>query len=179
MAYGDTQTVPDTDQGAADGATVENTYAPKTAQQNAWVADYPNEDRLYRDDKERAEAAGVTGVDKIDYAEALRNYESRSDVELFANRRAREYATAFEDQDFARLAVQTAGPIQSSTLGSTTVVLGDDFTDVLGTDGGPGADNVAGTADDPADSPDGTDDSIQNPDGTTTTQNADGTTTTA
>lgn len=129
MAYGDKQTVPDEDRNAGDGATVENTYAPKTAQQNAFVADYPNEDRLYRDDKQRAEEAGVTGVDKIDYAEALRNYESRSDVEPFANRRAREYADAFEDQDFARAAVQEAGPFQSSTVGSTTVAEGDEAGD--------------------------------------------------
>lgn len=153
MAYGDTQTVPDDDQNASANATVSNTYEPKTAQQNAWVADYPNEDRLYREDKERAAAAGVTGVDKIDYAAALRNYESRSDVELFINRRAREYADTFEEQNFARQAVQTAGPIQSSTLGSTTVVQGDDYVDVAG---GPGPDGILGTADDTGDGKDDT-----------------------
>lgn len=130
MAYGDTY--------PAAGGAPEYTYAPKTAQQDPFVADFPNEDRLAREDAERAAAAGVTGVDKIDYAEALRNYESRSDVELFRNRRAREYADAFEAQDFARQAAQEAGPLQSSTLGSTTVVKGDDYTD--GPDAGTGDD---------------------------------------
>ncbi len=121
MAYGD-------EYPAANGAPA-YTYAPQTAQQDPFIADYPNEDRLYREDKTRAEAAGVTGVDKIDYAEALRNYESRSDVELFVNRRAREYADKFEAQDFSRQAAQQAGPFQSSTLGATTVVKGDNYTD--------------------------------------------------
>lgn len=134
MAYGDTST---SSTGSPDGEKT-YVYAPKTAQQNDFVADYPNEERLRLDDARRAAEAGVTGVDKIDYAEALRNYESRSDVELFANRRAREYAVNFEDQDFARAAAQQAAPLQSSTLGSTTVVKGDVYTD--------GAD--AGTADD-------------------------------
>lgn len=145
MAYGDTQTV--------DGQTY--TYAPKTAQQDAWVADYPNEDRLKREDEARAAAAGVTGVDKIDYAEALRNYESRSDIELFANRRAREYGTTFESQDFARSAAQEAGPLQSSTLGSTTVVKGDTAGDglVVAGDAGDGDETTGGTAGRPGTAP--------------------------
>lgn len=159
MAYGETNT---STSGADDGE-VTYTYAPKTAQQNAWVADYPDEDRLFREDAERAAAAGVTGVDKIDYAEALRNYESRSDVEPFANRRAREYATAFEDQNFARVAVQTAGPVQSSTVATTTVVAGDDYTDTT-TYTGPGADTVPYTADDTTTvGPDQHDDVVDDP----------------
>lgn len=143
MAYGDTNT---SSTGSPDGEET-YTYAPKTAQQNAFVADYPNEDRLKRDDERRAKEANVTGVDKIDYAEALANYESRSDVELFANRRAREYATTFAAQDFTRTAAQEAAPFQSSTLGSTTVVKGDAYTD------GPDA----GTADDVVTAPSGGD----------------------
>ena len=143
MAYGETNT---SDSGSVQGE-VTYTYAPKTAQQNEFISDYPNEDRLQREDAERARLAGVTGVDKIDYAEALRNYESRSDVELFANRRAREYATTFEAQDFSRARAQEAAPLQSSTLGSTTVVFGDAYTD--------GAD--AGSADDVVTPPSGGD----------------------
>ncbi len=155
MAYGDEIT---TTSGAEDGE-VTYTYAPKTAQQNAFLTDYPNEDRLNREDAERAAAAGVTSVDKIDYAEALRNYESRSDVELFVNRRAREYADTFEAQNFARQAAQEAAPLQSSTLGSTTVVKGDDFTDTMGGGDPDGAGPLT-------DSPDGQDDVVVQPDRT-------------
>lgn len=102
-------------------------YKPRSAQANAWVAGYANEDALKREDDERAEAAGVTGADKIDYAAALRNYESRPDAELFANRRAREYAVDFEDQDFARVTVDLAGPVQTSTIGTTSVADGAGF----------------------------------------------------
>lgn len=143
MPYGEENT---STTGSPDGE-VTYTYAPKTAQANEFVADYPNEDRLKRDDERRAAEAGVTGVDKIDYAEALRNYESRSDVELFVNRRAREYADTFEAQDFARAAAQEAAPLQSSTLGSTTVAEGDDFTDTT-TYVSAGADATPHTADD-------------------------------
>lgn len=105
-------------------------YTVTTAQDQ--VASYKEEDAIEREDQARAAAAGVTSVDKIDYAEALRNYESRPDVELFVNRRAREYADTFEAQNFARQSAQEAHPQQSSTLGSTTVVEGDDFTDADG-----------------------------------------------
>lgn len=96
-------------------------YKPRPAQANAWVAGYANEDALKREDDARAQAAGVTSADKIDYAASLRNYESRPDAELFANRRAREYAVNFEDQDLFRLNVDIAGAAQSSTIGTTSV----------------------------------------------------------
>lgn len=133
------------------------TYTVKTAQDS--VAEYAEEDRLQREDEARAAAAGVTGVDKIDYAAALRNYESRPDVELFLNRRAREYADTFGEQDFARQAAQTAHPQQSSTLGSTTVVEGDDYVDVAG---GPDPDGTGPATT----SPDGRDDTVVAPDRT-------------
>lgn len=98
------------------------TYKPRSAQ--AQVAGYAEEDALKREDDARAAAAGVTSADKIDYAAALRNYESRPDAELFANRRAREYAVDFADQDFARVTIDLAGPVQSSTIGTTSVVDG-------------------------------------------------------
>lgn len=56
------------------------------------------------DDAELAEEAGVTNGKNVDYEEALRNYESRADVETLANRRAREGAASFDEQSFARTA---------------------------------------------------------------------------
>lgn len=100
-------------------------YKPRTAQ--AQVLSYKDEDALKREDDARAEAAGVTSADKIDYAASLRNYESRPDAELFANRRAREYAVDFEDQDFARQTVDLAGAVQTSTVGTTSVPAGQGY----------------------------------------------------
>ena len=54
------------------------------------------------DARARADAANVLGVQFIDYAEALTNYEARGDVEPLAQRRAREASTTFAGQDFAR-----------------------------------------------------------------------------
>lgn len=159
MAYGDTYTSQPGSEGDGADKTVSYTFAPTTAQGQPYLGDYAKEQRLFLEDAERAAAAGVTGVDKIEYAEALRNYESRSDVELFLNRRAREYATDFNAQDFARQAAQEANMLQSSTLGSTTVVKGDDYVDVAG---GPDPDG-AGPA---TTSPDGTDDAVIAPDRT-------------
>lgn len=54
------------------------------------------------DGKELAEEAGVVNPAHVDYVEALENYESRSDVEPLAARRAREAGTSFSDADFVR-----------------------------------------------------------------------------
>lgn len=54
------------------------------------------------DDKELADEAGVVNPAHVDYNEALKNYESRDDVESLANRRAREAGTSFSDADFVR-----------------------------------------------------------------------------
>lgn len=112
MAYGDTYTTEDGTQ---------YTVQPRPAQANAFVAGYENEDAVKRDDERRAALAGVTDVSYIDYAEALENYESRPDAEPLANRRARENAVAFADQDFARETIDIAGGLQSSTVGTTSV----------------------------------------------------------
>lgn len=149
MAYGDTVT---STSGSPDGE-VTYTYAPTSAQGQPFVAGYAAEMALYLDDQRRAEAAGVTGVDKIDYAAALRNYESRPDVELFLNRRAREYADTFEAQNFTRQQIQIATPQQSSTVGPTSVVEGDDFVDVAGGGDPDGTGPLT-------DSPDGKDDTV-------------------
>ena len=130
MAYGQTYT-------DAEGNTY--TYAPKTAQQNEFITEFGVEDRLRIQDKARADAAGVSGVEYIDYAEALKNYEDRSDTELLVNRRARENATDFAQQNFARRRVQEAGATQPSTVGSTTVVFGDNAGDRFTTDANTGA----------------------------------------
>lgn len=68
------------------------------------------------DDAELAEEAGVTNGKNVDYEEALRNYESRADVETLANRRAREGAASFDEQSFAR----TADPEGVVTASSAT-----------------------------------------------------------
>lgn len=73
-------------------------YNPVTAQQvigSTFAADV-------NDGKELAEEAGVVNPAHVDYVEALKNYESRSDVETLANRRARDNGTAFSDTDFVR-----------------------------------------------------------------------------
>ena len=54
------------------------------------------------DGKELADEAGVVNPAHVDYDAALKNYESRSDVETLAARRAREAGTAFSDTDFVR-----------------------------------------------------------------------------
>lgn len=52
--------------------------------------------------KQLAEEAGVTDAAYADYAEALKNYEARDDVETLAERRAREFGVSFEDASFRR-----------------------------------------------------------------------------
>lgn len=99
-------------------------YKPRSAQANAFVVEATKEGALYLEEIARAKAAGVTDANKIDYAAALLNYDSRPDTENFANRRAREFAVNFTDQDFARVAVSIAGPVQNSTIGTTSVNVG-------------------------------------------------------
>jgi len=50
----------------------------------------------------RADTANVRHVSFISYAAALTNYESRSDVESLAHRRARDVGTTFAATDFVR-----------------------------------------------------------------------------
>lgn len=54
------------------------------------------------DAKARAATANVSGVQFIDYAEAMDNYAARSDVEPLSQRRAREAAATVAGQDFVR-----------------------------------------------------------------------------
>lgn len=49
-----------------------------------------------------AETAGVRHWSYINYDAQMTNYESRSDVETLAHRRAREAGDQFSDTDFAR-----------------------------------------------------------------------------
>lgn len=71
----------------------------ETADQNAQVG---MDDSVNEDAKTRAANANVSGVQFIDYADAIDNYQARSDVEPLWQRRAREAAAQVADQDFAR-----------------------------------------------------------------------------
>lgn len=73
-------------------------YKPKTSQDV--VA--PHLDPLADEDAKRAADAGVKDSAFVDYEDALHNYESRSDVETLAARRAREGGWKFEDAAFRR-----------------------------------------------------------------------------
>lgn len=94
-------------------------YKPRSAQ--AQVLGYAEEDALVREDKEFAAANGVTAPEFVNYAAAMENYESRPDTEPLAQRRARENAVAFADQNQFRATVDLAGPVQSSSVGTTSV----------------------------------------------------------
>lgn len=74
-------------------------YDPKTAQEV--VAEYPG-DTVTTAANAAAATAGVRRPEYIDYDAALTNYESRSDVETLAHRRAREAGDQFSDTDFVR-----------------------------------------------------------------------------
>ena len=52
--------------------------------------------------EEAAAAAGVKDAAFINYAEALEAYESRSDIEDLAHRRARDFPVDFDDASFMR-----------------------------------------------------------------------------
>lgn len=73
-------------------------YKPVTAQ----VAINETYAKTVDDGAELAEEAGVVNSAHVDYDEALKNYESRSDVETLAARRARDNGTSFSDTDFVR-----------------------------------------------------------------------------
>lgn len=69
-------------------------------------------------ERQKAVTAGVTRTEYVDYATALENYESRDDVEPLVERRAREAATAFADQDFRRSGVGSIAVLTSPADGN-------------------------------------------------------------
>lgn len=69
-------------------------------------------------EKEFAEEHGVTSAAYVDYEEALKNYESREDVETLAERRAREFGVTFDAASFRR----ETDAVDNTGLGSTDVV---------------------------------------------------------
>lgn len=85
-------------------------YKPVTAQ------DVADAGALDRENAERAEKAKVSDVSRIDYVEALKNYESRSDVETLAQRRARENGTSFETTDKAAKVTEEVAPIKTENV---------------------------------------------------------------
>lgn len=58
--------------------------------------------------REAAETAGVSNAAYIGYAAALNTYQSRTDIETLADRRARENGTTFAAGDFMRQAAYDA-----------------------------------------------------------------------
>lgn len=73
---------------------------PKTAQDV--IAESGGDTSLDDAARAAADAANVSRNSYVNYAAALTNYEARADIESLANRRAREAATTFAAQDFAR-----------------------------------------------------------------------------
>lgn len=75
-----------------------NDYKPVTAQDKAETVGARTTD----EEKKFAAENGVVDAAFVDYDKALENYESRSDVETLAERRARENGTAFSEANFRR-----------------------------------------------------------------------------
>jgi hypothetical protein len=73
-------------------------YKPVTAQVKADTVGA----RASDEEKKFAAENGVVDAAFVDYDKALENYESRSDVETLADRRARENGTAFSEANFRR-----------------------------------------------------------------------------
>lgn len=73
-------------------------YNPVTAADA--VAAYT--DPVDAEGRELAEQEGVVSASHVDYEKALKNYESRSDVETLEARRARENGTTFDAASFRR-----------------------------------------------------------------------------
>jgi hypothetical protein len=74
----------------------------KTAKQVVAEDDAAKQNDVEQDARDLAAAAGVTHSEYVNYAARLTNYESRSDVEPLAERRAREAGDQFSDTDFRR-----------------------------------------------------------------------------
>lgn len=74
----------------------------KTASQVVAEDDAAKQNQVDADARALAAAAGVTHSEYVNYAQRLTNYESRSDVEPLAERRAREAGDQFSDTDFRR-----------------------------------------------------------------------------
>ena len=93
-----------------------NEYKPRTAQDN--IAGFgPLSTDV--ENKKKAEEAGVVDVAYVGYEEALKNYESRSDIETLEQRLAREVGRTFEEGAIVREAhpevVHTLGEESAKT----------------------------------------------------------------
>ena len=75
-------------------------YTPETAQDV--VGEVGGSTVIEDEAAAAAAAANVSDPAYINYAAKLTNYESRSDVETLARRRAREAGDQFTDADFVR-----------------------------------------------------------------------------
>ena len=85
---------------------IKEDYKPVTAAES--LAAY---DEKSTDAEELREEAGVVHVAYVDYDKALKNYESRSDIETLESRQARENGTKFEVNDFQRVVADEYGGV--------------------------------------------------------------------
>lgn len=85
---------------------IKEEYKPVTAAES--LAAY-NEKAT--DAAELREDEGVVHVAYVDYDKALKNYESRSDIETLESRQARENGTKFEANDFQRVVADEYGGV--------------------------------------------------------------------
>ena len=90
-------------------------YKPETAQDVL----APHAAKADAEAAELAEQEGKLAAAYVDYEKALKNYESRSDVETLEARRARENGVAFDDAAFRR-EVQTEDSTEAGVATSTS-----------------------------------------------------------
>lgn len=91
-------------------------YTYRSAQE---TVDGQNSDNTVdADAKARATAANVANASLIGYAAAMQNYENRRDVESLSDRRLRDNAPEFVDQDKFRDSRYLAGDGYDSTPGT-------------------------------------------------------------
>lgn len=96
----------------SDEEAAKTEYKPRTAH-DVVAANGPVD---VEDAKERAAKAGVTDSAFVDYEEALKNYEGRSDIEPLKERRAREGGRDFSDAAFRRqVGGKTPGVVTTDT----------------------------------------------------------------
>ena len=98
--------------------TFDNNYSQDKFTADTVNDEAVNESSLEAQRKAEAKTAGVQDARHIGYAEVLEVYNSRSDTEPLADRRARELAVDPADQDFTRAADYTGNSETKETTRS-------------------------------------------------------------